>query len=221
MPLFSSGFRFNSRRARSDQQQLNWRIQGVQWRHVGGDYVCSRVNGFAPLLSFVRSPGSGKEQKKQQLLPDHVLNAKTVLVLIHPEMGEPLTNPRPGRTQGEVEEAIMKWGRFRLVRDKQTADLVIVAVQQSRPPDLTDPGFGGSAASVRQARDQRTRPRVNEAGSSEDIFEVYLGGVEHPLDRTPIWRYAAKEALNGPQVDAVEQFRKAITESEEQRLREK
>ena len=51
----------------------------------------------------------------------------------------------------------------------------------------------------------------------EDTFEVYLGGVEHPLDRSPIWRYMAKDALNGPQVDAVEQFRKAIAESEEAR----
>ena len=76
-----------------------------------------------------------------------------------------------------------------------------------RPPDLTDPGFGGSEA---------RRPRItNEIGSPEDTFEVYLGGVEHPLDRSPIWRYMAKDALNGPQVDAVEQFRKAIAESEE------
>jgi hypothetical protein len=221
MPLFSSGFRFNSRRARSDQQQLNWRFKACS-----GDMseVIMSVRASMALLLFSLLLGpqaQAKNKKKQQLLPDQVLKAKTVLVLIHSEMGEPLTNPRPGRTQGEVEEAIMKWGRFRLVRDTQTADLVIVGVQQSRPPDLTEPGFGGSEASVRQAQDQRTRPRVNETGSSEDIFEVYLGGVGHPLDRTPIWRYTAKQALNGPRVDAVEQFRKAITESEEQRLREK
>ena len=135
----------------------------------------------------------------------------------------------------------MKWGRFRLVMEPQTADLVIavrkghangptirnsptddrpvivqetddqirVGVQRGRPPDLTDPGFGGSEA---------RRPRVvNEVGPSEDTFEVYLGGIEHPLDGAPIWRYMAKNALDGPQVDAVEQFRIAIAESEEQR----
>jgi hypothetical protein len=49
------------------------------------------------------------------------------------------------------------------------------------------------------------------------MFEVYRGGVQYPLDSAPVWRYMAKDALNGPQVDAVEQFRKAIAESEEQR----
>jgi hypothetical protein len=54
-------------------------------------------------------------------------------------------------------------------------------------------------------------------GSSEDTFEVYRGGVEYPLDAAPVWRYIAKDALNGPQVAAVEQFRKAIVDSGKQR----
>jgi hypothetical protein len=49
------------------------------------------------------------------------------------------------------------------------------------------------------------------------MFEVYLGGIKDPLDAPPIWRYTAKNALDGPQVVAVEQFRKAIEESEKQR----
>jgi hypothetical protein len=200
------------------------------------------------LLSVLSVPqADGKNKKKQQLLPDHVLKAETILVVIHPEAGEPLTNPRANRTaQEEVEKAIMKWGRFRLVMDSQTADLVIavrrghangptirnsptddrpvigqqtddqirVGVQRGRPPDLTNPGFGGP---------ERRRPHVtNEVGPSEDMFEVYLGGIDYPLDSSPVWRYMAKDALNGPQVDAVEQFRKAIADSEEQRrLRQK
>ena len=86
---------------------------------------------------------------------------------------------------------------------------VRVGVQQGRPPDLTNPGLG---------RPERRTPGVsNEVGPSEDMFEVYRGGVQYPLDSAPVWRYMAKDALNGPQVDAVEQFRKAIAESEEQR----
>ena len=75
------------------------------------------------------------------------------------------------------------------MKDTQDADLVIVGVQQGRPPDLADPGFGGSEASARQGRDQGGRPRViNEIGLPEDIFEVYLGRITHPLDGTPTWR---------------------------------
>ena len=39
-----------------------------------------------------------------------------------------------------------------------------------------------------------------------------MGGREYPLDASPLWRYIAKDSLNAPQVDAVEQFRKAIEE---------
>jgi hypothetical protein len=49
------------------------------------------------------------------------------------------------------------------------------------------------------------------------MFEVYLGRIDYPLDAPPIWRFSAKNALNGPQIPAVEQFRKAIEESEKQR----
>jgi hypothetical protein len=57
----------------------------------------------------------------------------------------------------------------------------------------------------------------NQISSSDDTFEVYMGRGEYPLDAPPLWRYVAKDSLNAPQVDAVEQFRKAIEESEKQR----
>lgn len=199
------------------------------------------------LLSLLSVPQLDAKKKTKQLLPAYVLNAETALVVVHPNAGEPLTNPMTNRTaQDQVEKAMMKWGRFRLVMSAQTADLVIavrkghangptirnspaedrpvigqqtdgeirVGVQRGRPPDLVDPGRGGS---------ESRRPHINnEVGPSEDTFEVYRGGVEYPLDAAPVWRYMAKEALNGPQVDAVEQFRKAIADSEEQRrLRQK
>ena len=66
------------------------------------------------------------KNKKKQVLPDYVLRAETVLVVIHPDAGEPVTNPAANRTaQENVERALTQWGRFRLVMDAQTADLVI------------------------------------------------------------------------------------------------
>jgi hypothetical protein len=74
-----------------------------------------------------------------------------------------------------------------------------------RSPDLTNPGTG---------RPSSRAPNIsNEAGMSEDSFEVYMGGVDHPLDAPPVWRYVAKDALNSPQVTAVQQFRNAVNES--------
>lgn len=187
-------------------------------------------------------PLVGAKNKKKQGLPDYVLNAQTVLVVIHPDAGEPATNPTANRTaQDNVETALTKWGRFTVVMSAETADLVIavrkghtggptisnspadnrpvvfqpnggdarVGAQRGSPPGLTDPGLGGP---------QDRGPHIsNQIGSSEDTFEVYQGGVEYPLDAAPVWRYKAKDALNGPQVAAVEQFRKALVDSEKQR----
>ncbi len=190
-------------------------------------------------------PQADAKNKKKQALPDYVLNAERVLVVIRPDAGEPVTNPTANRTALEdVEKAIMKWGRFHLVMEPQFADLVIavrkglghgstvsnspaddrpvifqptdggvrIGVQQGRSPvspDLTNPDLG---------RSQRQKPHTtNEVGPPEDTFEVYQGGVKYPLDSSPVWRYMAKDALNGPRVEAVEKFRKAIADAEEQR----
>jgi hypothetical protein len=202
--------------------------------------MSTRMTIFFLIVLVVASLAPAKNKKKQ-VLPDYVLRAQTVLVVIHPDAGEPLTSPTANRmAQDNVEKAITEWGRFRLVMDAQTADLVIavrkghasgptinnsptdsrpvilqpgdgnirVAGQQGRPPGLGNPGLGGPAD---------RSPRVgNEIGSSEDTFEVYMGGVEDPLDTSPVWRFMAKDALNGPKIKAVEQFRNAINESEKQ-----
>ena len=183
------------------------------------------------------------KNKKKPTLPDLILKAQTVYVVIPPDAGEPLTDPTANRTaEDAVEKAIMKWGRFRLVPGSQTADLIIavrkghaagptirnspaddrtviiqptgeagtrVGGHQGRPPDLSDSGLGGPA--------DRGPQISNQIGPSEDAFEVYMGGVDYPLDAPPLWRYVAKDALKAPRVDAVEQFRKAINESEQQR----
>ena len=66
------------------------------------------------------------KKKENVLLPDYVLKAQTVVVLILPDTGEPMNDPFANRkAQEEVEKAIMKWGRFRLAQEAFTADLVI------------------------------------------------------------------------------------------------
>jgi len=193
------------------------------------------------LLLLLLVPLADGKNKKKQTLPDYVLNAQTILVVIHPDAGEPVTSPMANRTaQEDVERAMMKWGRFKLVMDAETADLVVAVrkghasgptVRNSpvddRPviyqpssgdvrtagqhgrPDLTDPSLGGAT--------DRGPHLSNEIGSAQDAFEIYRGRVQYPLDSAPVWRYMAKDALSGPQVNAIEQFKKAIDESEKVR----
>ena len=191
-------------------------------------------------VALLLSNFSNAKDKSKAVLPAYVLNAQTVLVVINPEAGEPLTNPTANRQAREdVERALVKWGRFRLALESQTADLVLavrrgtgravsptisggglddrpvifqpnpgdirIGGQRGRSPDLTQPGIGP----------QDTGPRLGtEVGASVDTFEVYRGGLEYPLDSAPLWRYMAKDALRPPQVSAVDQFRKAIDETE-------
>ena len=71
-----------------------------------------RVIVFALLLACGLA-AAGKNKKKV-LLPDDVLEASTVLVVVDPDAGMSLDAPNANRTaQEDVERALMNWGRFR------------------------------------------------------------------------------------------------------------
>jgi hypothetical protein len=197
---------------------------------------------FVLLSIILLAPLTGARDKNKAVLPAEILKAQTVLVVINPEAGEPLTDPNANRrAQEDVERALMKWGRFRLVMDSQTADLVLavrkgagravtptisggpvdsrpVILQPTEPGDIRIGGQHGRPPDLSQpgmGGPQDTEPRVRtEVGPSQDTLEVYRGGIEYPLDSAPVWRYMAKDALRPPAVSAVEQFRKAIDEAE-------
>jgi hypothetical protein len=197
---------------------------------------CSTLILLAALLAL---PANAKDKKKPTV-PEYVLRATTVLVVVNPEAGEPLNQPMANATaRDNVEKALMEWGRFRVVMDGAESDLVIavrtgsgkmmqptikggpidnragvgqstdstirIGGQQGHPPPLTDPGIDGP----------QSGPRVsNDVGPSEDMFEVYRGGVQTPLDAPAVWRYIAKDCLRPPKVSAVDEFRKAIVDAE-------
>jgi hypothetical protein len=201
----------------------------------------------ATLLVVCANAKDKDKDKKKPSLPEYVLRASTVLVVVSPDAGEPLEQPMANATaRDNVEKALLEWGRLRPVMDGMEADLVIavrtasgkmvqptikggpidsrpgvgqstdstmrIGGQQGHPPPLSDPGMGG----------QQNGPRIsNEVGPSEDMFEVYRGGVPTPLDSPPVWRYIAKACLRAPQVSAVEEFRKLIAEAEKPQVPKK
>lgn len=195
--------------------------------------------GFV-LLLLLTSTAFAKNKKKQ-VLPGYVLRAQTVLVVVNPDAGEPLANPTANMTaQDNVEKALLKWGRFKLVMDVATADLVGVVrkgyaggpVVSNSPADDRPVIYQPTGGDIRVAGQHGTPPDLNDpgvhplpdrrphlsnaTGPSEDTFEVYQGEVEYPLDAPPLWRYMAKDSLSAPMVAAVEQFHNAVNESEKQ-----
>jgi hypothetical protein len=159
------------------------------------------------VIALLLSSISLAKKKNKQELPDLVLNAETAVVVIHPDAGEPIPNPIANRAAEEnVENALTKWGRFHLVKNPQTADLVIAVRKghaggptiknsptDNRPvvlqPTDGDPPIGAQQGGRRPGEDPSVPPPLTDPG---------LG----PQDRGP---HLSNEM--GPSEDSFEVYR--------------
>src|ERR1700761_7833473 len=83
------------------------------------------------------------KDKKKSILPADVLKARTVLVVIDPSAGVDVTDPNANRiARADVEKALDQWGRFTMVQEGFTADLVMVVRKGSGK--LVQPTIGGT-----------------------------------------------------------------------------
>jgi hypothetical protein len=210
-------------------------------KRIGQGTIAAAATMIAMALVLALAAGMASAKKKEKvLLPDFVLKAETVVVLILPDTGEPMNDPFANRkAQEEVEKAVMKWGRYRLSQDTSTADLVIAVKKGSSKianptinggPVDTRPGTiettdnqirigvkqgtppNGPGSGDATSSDGRASPGM-EVGSSDDRFEVFRAAIYTGHD-APVWQYIAKDGLKPPAVTAVEQFRKAVEEAE-------
>src|SRR5499433_1468492 len=100
-----------------------------------------RIRLVAAILVLSTSLAFAGNNKKP-VIPAYVLRAETVFVLIDPDAGTSPTSPQANqKARDDVEKAIMKWGRFRLVMEPGTADLIIVVRKGSGR--VVQPTIGG------------------------------------------------------------------------------
>jgi hypothetical protein len=149
------------------------------------------------------------KDKKKAILPADVLRARTVLVIVDPTAGVDVRDPNANRAaRADVEKALDQWGRFTLVQEALTADLIITVrkgngkfVQPAiggTPINGTPPVSGGTSSSPTQtttragvrwgtgnpndpsnAGTQPSTPEPQiEAGSPQDMFVVYRGSTD-------------------------------------------
>jgi hypothetical protein len=153
------------------------------------------------ILFLCCAAADGKDKRKA-LLPADVLQAHTVLVVVDPNAGVDVRDPNVNRlARIDVEQALMKWGRFMPVTDAFTADLIITVrkgngkvVQPTiggtpvngNPPVIVQPNdSGGGHGAVRwgtpgvsnypadaSSSPADPRPQI-EAGEAQDTFVVY------------------------------------------------
>jgi hypothetical protein len=209
------------------------------------------------LLSSLVAPG---KDKKKAALPEDVLRAHTVWVIVDPTAGVDIEAPNANRVaRADVEKAFARWGRLEPVTNADMADLIVVVrkgngkiadgtiggtpvnapppvIAQStdtgihaaggsrgaRIPDSTpdassssDGSLPGAGSSSNPGYPSKPSPQA-EIGLSQDMFVVYRSRGADALNAPPVWRYTAKDALESPDVPAVEVFRTLIAQSEKQ-----
>jgi hypothetical protein len=141
-----------------------------------------------------------------------------------------------------VEKALVNWGRFKIAVDASDADLIITVrkgdgkmarstiggVPQNNGPVIMGPTDSSGRAGGRTAPPPMggdpsdSDPQFGgphqqvEVGQPQDMFVVYRGKREKPLENSAVWRYSGENALRSPGVPAVDVFRKLVLESEKQ-----
>ena len=199
-----------------------------------------RVGLLSLIALLLFATAAAKDKDKRPVLPTDVLRAHAVMVVIAPDASEPLNDPQANaRAQDEVEKAFMKWERFQVVSEPSIADLIVTVRRgtgkavsptirggpiDQRPVILqpTDGSvrIGGHTGRPTDASGQDpsdAHPHTGtEYGPAEDTMEIYRckRTVSEALEGIPVWRYTAKDSLKAPKLTEVEQFRKALDESE-------
>jgi hypothetical protein len=232
-----------TRRLRNIMAGLGWEaaMKTQERKRTGEGTTAAAATLFAMALGLALLAGTAAAKKKEKvLLPDFVLKAETVVVLILPDTGEPMNDPFANRkAQQEVEKALMRWGRYRLAQEASTADLVIAVKKGSGK--IANPTINGGPVDTRPGTIETTDNQIRigvqqgtppngpdsgdatgstgraspgmEVGSTDDMFEVFRADT-YSGRGAPVWTYMGKDGLKPPSVTAVEQFRKAVEEAE-------
>jgi hypothetical protein len=178
------------------------------------------------------------KNKAEKSLPEYILHAHTVAVMVDPGAGIDIEDPRANQAaQKDVETALLNWGRFQPMITSQQADLIIVIrkghkqvvdqtvsdPRQNNRVGMIDPTANGVSVGAQRGRqpdgtgsgmpdlsDRVPAHPQTEVGTTEDSFLVYNGDSKDPLDSPVGWSYVAKDGLRSHNVPAVDEFKKAV-----------
>ena len=197
------------------------------------------VLGFVLLASMA----GAQQQPISQMYRRDIVEARTIAVVADPKSSAQDSQENQ-RARLDVQNALRSWGKYEVVADPKIADLIMVVRKghaqaatigggsTTPPPVVVDPTDSGIHVSVHRGQNQplsqtdstqiSSQPqRGSEAGSPEDLLEVYRGSeplpgdasrekTQYPLDEVPVWSYTATDALRAPRVEGVVVFRKAV-----------
>jgi hypothetical protein len=167
------------------------------WLLIAGSYAAATGQKGVPEASsapyckagFFSSVEQCEVDKSPQASPQplqSLLTAKTVFIL-----GEPLVSAT-SKAEETLKKAFVKWGRFQVVDDPETADLIIIIWEFS---------------SSKPGKMERIR----------DSMAIFVGGTTPSTEGTPLWTVTEVGPVLGqrPTGKLVEDLRKQLTKLEE------
>jgi hypothetical protein len=146
-----------------------------------------------------------KDKKPKQEIPDEILTARYVAVIVFNESGQLMSQAEDLRSVGDVEAALRKWGRYAVTMNPRDADFVI-AIRVDR---MVGARIGTSTRNPGLSTETEVAP-------PGDMFAVYRRQVSgDPRDSAPVWRLLERGILQPPVVSAVQKFKKVVEESDQ------
>ncbi len=200
--------------------------------------MCKRLILIIVCSTALLSSSFAKDKNKSSL-PDAVLQAQTVRVVVSPDAGLSINQPTANaNARDRVENALQAWGRFKIVYEGDS-DLVIAVRAsngQAASPTIengsTDTHISGvQYGKVTVGASQRHGPAMSEPtvnpkstgphvgkqiDGGRDLFAVYQGGPMYKISAPPLWKCERKNALKAPDMVAIREFRKAVDTAESQ-----
>jgi hypothetical protein len=190
-----------------------------------------RLSTLVTMGLLIGVPGLSKS--KDKTLPQYILEAHTVAVIIAPGTETDPEDPQANViAQRDVEAALTKWGRFQPVDTTVGADLIIVVRRgHVRPADqlMSDPRQGqagsvnspnnrppssGPAGMGQYPQGQSPQSQVpqvpTETNRTDDSFIVFDGRADRRMEGAPGWKYTGQDGLHAHNVPVVESFKKAV-----------
>jgi hypothetical protein len=171
------------------------------------------------VLSSGKSSGQSKKHAPSAML------ASAQYVFVEPysgsDMPTPTVDPHVSAEDrdavGNVQNAILQWGQYKLAARRSEADL-IVFIRKGRLVSANGGvhvhvGTGNSTPGAPSKTDADAAPLAGaEVGTDQDIFWVYSLDPDGKLTG-PIWQKTLKDGLDAPQLVLFEKFREAVAAS--------
>lgn len=144
-----------------------------------------------------------------------VKNATYVMVTTYSgDVFSPDVSPEDRHAVQNVQDAIQKWGRYKLVYNRGEADLILV-VRTGRLAEVK----AGVQVGTQRVGDTTSRSHGSaigaEVGDPQDTLEVYMAS--RGMNGPPLWRGRAQGGLKAPEMQLVKEFRSKVETPEKKK----